>query len=112
MPLGEYIVVRGSEVVQNPTTTRVAAATSSTTVRAANTRRLTLKLTNDSEAQAHILYGEGATDENFTWVLDPGERWEMPLVITNGNTRPEYYGIVTAVWASAVGAMQVTEVSS
>jgi hypothetical protein len=97
--------------VNTPTTTRVAAATSSTTVAVANAKRLTLKLTNDSAAQAWILYGEGAATNNFTWVLDPGERWEMPSVVVNSYTRPDHSGIVTAVWASAVGAMQVTEVT-
>jgi len=111
MPSGEFIVVPGSQVVNAPTTPRVPAASTYTTVRAANTHRLTLKLTNDSPAQAWILYGEGATSENYTWILDPGERWEMPTVVVNSSTRPDYWGIVTAVWASAVGAMQVTEVT-
>jgi hypothetical protein len=111
MGSSEFIVVPGSQVVNTPTTTRVAAATTSTTVRAANGKRLTLKLTNDSSVRAWMLYGEGATTENFTWVLDPGERWEMPSVVVNSSTRPEYNGIMTAVWESAIGAMQVTEVT-
>lgn len=112
MPYGEFIVVPGTQITHTPTIARVAASTSPVTIAAETGHRLTLKLVNDSQYIAYIKYGTGADDEDFSWVLDPGERWEMPTIVANGNTRPEYYGIITAVWVSAQGAMQVTQIES
>lgn len=112
MAFGEYIVVVGSQVVPTSRSWRVAASTSSVTAAEANGSRLTLKLTNDSVAEAWILYDEGAASDNYSWPLGPGERWEMPTVVINGSTRPEHSGIVTMVWASAVGAVQVNEITT
>jgi hypothetical protein len=74
-----------------------------------NEKRLTVKFVNDSPAQAIFVYGAAASSVNFTWVLDPGERWEMPIVLRAGTSFPEWDGLITGYWASAVGAMQVTE---
>lgn len=100
----------GAEWVESPGTFSrgvfsVSASTSAKTLIAANAKRATLKIVNDSDAIMRFKYGTGITNTNLTWILDPGERWEMPLV----DGLPEHSGIITAIWESATGAARVTE---
>lgn len=88
-----------------PGVRRVTAVTTAATWLPPNTKRRTLKLVNDSAAIARFKYGPGCTSTDFSWILDPGERWEMPLV----DGRPEYTGLITGLWESANGAVQITE---
>jgi hypothetical protein len=97
-----------------PTTTtpgirRVPASAMAVVWLAPNPKRKTLKLVNDSAAIARFKYGAGALVSDFSWVLDPGERWEMPLLLVDGTSQPEWLGQITGYWESAVGNVQITE---
>lgn len=96
--------------VTPPAVVRVSADTTVVEIRAETLDRLSLKLVNDSEYGCKFKYGAGCSADDFSWPLDPGERWEMPMVMVGGFSRPEYSGIITAIWESAQGAMQVTEI--
>jgi len=87
---------------------RIPATIVSTTLVTAKPKLRTLKFVNDSPHILRILYGDGATAAHYTWVLDPGERWEMPSTVEQGTTKPEYAGLITGIWESAVGYCQVT----
>ncbi len=89
----------------SPIVRRVAASITSVVVVPDNTRRGTLKIINDGPGSSKILYGAGCTETHFTWIIRSGGQWEMPL----REEKPEYYGLVTAVWVSPEGAMQSTE---
>lgn len=87
---------------------RIPAATVSTVIFAPDVKLRTMRLINDSTAICRFLYGDGASASHFSWILDPGERWEMPLVLESGNSKPEHNGLITAIWESAVGALQMS----
>lgn len=74
-----------------------------------NDKLRTLRLTNDSEEAAVIKWGPDAAFDDFSWPLDPGTAFEMPLVINRfGYHEPEYNGLITIIWESASGALQVS----
>ena len=54
-------------------------------------------------AEAYVKYGSGATSTDYTIKMGAGSYWEMPSPI---NTL-----LISCAWASATGAMQVTEES-
>lgn len=81
--------------------TRVNAATTTTSLLAANPLRKTAILWNDSTAVVLIKFGPAASTTSFTWKIGPQSGYELPL--------PVYIGQITAVWESANGAMQITE---
>lgn len=85
------------------TVTRVAASATAVTLAAANSFRMGLFLYNDSSADAFVKYGAGATSTDYTIKMGAGSYWEMPSPI---NTL-----LISCAWASATGAMQVTEES-
>lgn len=88
---------------------RIPAATTATVLFPPDVKLRTMRLINDSTSICRFLYGDAATASHFSWILDPGERWEMPLVLEYGNSKPEYNGLITAIWETAVGgAMQIS----
>lgn len=88
--------------------TRIPAGVVSTLIAPVTPKLRTMKIVNDSTQILRLLYGDGASATSYTWILDPGERWEMPSVVEQGVTKPDYTGLITGIWDSAVGAAQVT----
>ena len=90
-----------------PTTsagTSVAAATSSTSILAANTARLGATVYNDSTAICYLYLNSGtASTTAFTVQIAAGGYYEVPFT---------YRGAIKAVWASATGNARITEFSA
>jgi hypothetical protein len=84
---------------------RVAGATSDTTLKTANTARLGLLLYNESTATCYVKYGTGASATSYTVQMGPGAYWEMPV------QNALYTGQVNGLWTAAAGNMQVTEIA-
>ena len=82
---------------------RVSASATAVTLAAANSMRMGLYLYNDSTAVAYVKYGTGATSTDYTIQMSAGSYWEMPNPVSTVE--------ITCAWASATGAMQITEVS-
>lgn len=83
----------------------VAASVASVVLAAANAGRRGLVVVNDSAtATLYVaLDGSTASATNFSYVLLPGDTYEM--------ARPVVTGAVTGVWDAAVGTARVTETS-
>lgn len=83
----------------------VPAAAASTTLCAANTGRLGLVVVNDSASATLYLAldGSAASTTNYSYLLLPGDTYEMarPVVTTE----------ITGIWSAAVGAARVTELT-
>lgn len=83
------------------TLANVAGSASSVTLQASNTARRALIIVNDSAATLYVKYGSTASTTSYTHQLQAGE-----------STREDVYtGIVTGIWASAVGAARMTELT-
>lgn len=85
------------------TTSSVSGSASSQTLLSANTSRKGCILFNDSAAIAYVKFGATATTSDFTIRLTPYGSYEM-----NG---PIYTGRIDCIWASATGAMRITELT-
>jgi hypothetical protein len=86
------------------TITSVAGATSSTTLLAANTARVSATIYNDTSS-GNILYialAGTATTSSYTIKLWPGSYWDLPV---------NYTGIITGIWTSASGNARITELT-
>ena len=83
------------------TLSRVTAATSSKQVLAANPDRHGFICYNNSTAVCYLAFADTATNTLFTEQLEPGSTYSMDL--------PVYTGVISAVWESSNGALQVTE---
>ena len=77
------------------------ASTSAVTIAAPDLLRRGLILWNDSTATCYVKFGSAASNTSFTWRLTTQSGYELPI--------PVYIGEITAVWESATGSMQVTE---
>lgn len=85
--------------------TSVADTASSTTLAAANGRRIGLYVFNDSTSDLYLKYGASASTTSFTVKIPSGYFWEMPTTMI-------YQGLVTGIWASnASGAALITELT-
>ena len=93
-------------VASTATLANITAATSSTTLQAANSNRLGLVIYNDSTSVMYMKFGSTASSTSFTHQLQAGEVWEL----ATGGCR--YTGIVTGIWVSATGAARVTELTA
>jgi hypothetical protein len=103
-PTGVPIIPDGAASATG-TTTSVAGSASAVTILAANTNRLGATISNDSTAILYLLLGTGtASATNYTVALDQkgsvAAYFEVPF---------DYTGIITGIWASAVGSARVTE---
>lgn len=85
----------------NATVSRVAASATVVTIKAANSGRRTLSLYNESSAVLTLKHGATATTTDYTVLIGANTFYELP--------QPVYRGILTGLWASATGAVQVTE---
>ena len=88
---------------KNSSVTRVAASTGAVSLLTPNQVRKTLFLVNDSSSIAYVKLGLGASSTSFTYKMSGGSEREFPA--------PVYLGDITAVWESATGAMQITELT-
>ncbi len=91
------------------TLANVAGSASSVTLIALNTSRLGASIVNDSTAILYIKYGSTASATSYNYILSGsvsgvGPVWEMPAY-------PRYTGIITGIWASAVGSARVNELT-
>lgn len=87
------------------TLSSVSGATSSTTLLAANASRKGATIYNDSNAALYIALSATAVSATaFTYLLNPGGSYELPLV--QGGV---YTGQISGIWTSATGAARITE---
>jgi hypothetical protein len=104
IPTGSNVIGQTQErPASTSTLANVSGATSSTTLRAANTSRLGLAVFNDSTASLYIALAATASATAFTVFLAPGAYWVMDP--------PIYTGLVTGVWTAAAGTARVTELT-
>lgn len=85
------------------TLSNVNAATSSTTLLAANSSRLQFLIYNDSNSILYLKFGSNASQTSYT-VEIPGNTLYEPQV-------PLYTGIITGIWQTTNGAARVTELT-
>lgn len=85
---------------------RITAATSSVTLMRQNNGRLGGTLFNESSAVAYVKLGKNASTTDYTVQIAASGYYELPPLPRGG----VYRGQIDAVWASATGAMQVTEI--
>lgn len=85
----------------------VSAATSSTSILASNSSRRGAVFYNDSTAILYLdLSGGTASSTSFSIAMAGGSYFELP-----DGKRGVYTGAITGIWASATGAVRVTEFS-
>lgn len=85
-------------------TTSVGAATSATSLKAANANRLGLTVYNDSTATLYLLLGAGTVSSTVHTVqLAPGAYYETPFRFT---------GAVTGIWSAVNGNARITEITA
>lgn len=91
------------DVAATSVVTRIPSSLTNVTLAAANLDRKGLSLYNDSNASQYVKFGTTATTTDFTMVLTSKAFYEMPF--------PIYVGQIDVISSSAVGAIQVTELS-
>lgn len=84
--------------------TSVAASATAVTLLAANSRRVSFIVFNDSSAILYVKFGSGATATDYSVKLTAGQMYEPPA-------NAVYIGLITGVWASATGDARLTELS-
>lgn len=82
--------------------TQVAGSATSVTLKASNTSRKGLTITNDSTADLYVKLGATASTTSYTIKLKTDDYYEVPY---------GYTGVVDGIWSSATGNAYVTEVS-
>lgn len=102
---GELLVAAtlAPTVITASTVTRVASATSSHLLVAANSARKALYFYNDGNAQQFIKFGTTASTTDFSVRLTSQSFFEVPL--------PLYLGQIDVISSSTNGAVQVTELT-
>lgn len=101
--LTALIALQPASLGQTGAQTSVSAATSSTTLLAANTVRRGATVYNDSTAVLYLLLStQTASATLFTAALAAGDYYEVPF---------GYTGIVNGIWVTATGSARVTEIS-
>lgn len=92
--------VRQKPVTANATPASVTAATSSTSLLAANANRRGATIFNDSTAILYLALAGSASTTAFTTKVQPDGYYEVPF---------DYAGAIFGIWAAANGAARVTE---
>lgn len=87
--------------IATATLSNVASSASNVTLLSSNSARLMAMLFNDSTKDVFVKFGTTASATSFTVKIAAGGYYEFP--------KPCYTGRVDAIWASANGAMRVTE---
>lgn len=86
------------------TLTSVNGAASSTSLLAANASRKAAYFYNDSSAILYLAFAGSASTSAYTVQIPAQSFFEMPPV-------PVYTGAIFGIWASATGAVRITEMS-
>lgn len=84
------------------TVTSVSGSASSVELLASNTSRSGAYFYNDSSAECYLKLGTTASTTSFTIKMAASSFYELPS--------PVYTGKIDAIWASATGAIRITEV--
>lgn len=87
--------------VDNAVRSKVAAATSSTLLLAANGRRVDAVIYNDSASAMYLMFGSSGTTDDFSDKIAANSLYVLPI---------KYQGSIYAVWDSATGNARVTEI--
>lgn len=87
-------------------TTSVASSATPVPIKAANTARRGIVISNDSTAILYVLLGAGTVSSSFYTYAIAAKATVAPSLNITG-----YKGIITGVWASANGAALVTELT-
>lgn len=87
------------------TITRVTSSATSVNLLVSNTSRLSAVLYNDSTQIVYVKFGTTASNTSFTVAMDP----KATLILEEN---PIYIGPIDAIWVSANGAMQITELTA
>lgn len=90
--------------VSSTAVTSVSGNASSVTLLSANAGRRGASFHNDSTAIAYLKCGTTASTSSFTIKMQPDSHYEL----TGGGVYC-YQGVVDCIWASATGAMRITE---
>ena len=96
---GQRVVVPG--VAGATTVTRVTSAATTTSLLAANLSRKGAYFFNESTAILYLKFGATASVTSYTVQIVPSGYYELPT--------PVYSGAIDGIWASANGAVQITE---
>lgn len=96
------LLVARPAVATVSTVTSVNGSAASVTLLASNNARKAFKLFNDSTQTAYVKEGTTATTADYSYKLLPGE-------FHGDSGEGCYTGKLDCIWASAVGAMKVTE---
>lgn len=83
--------------------TNVNGSATNVTLLASNSNRLFSAIYNDSTSKLYVKLGTTASATSFTMLVFPGSYWEVPI---------NYTGEIDGIWASAVGAARVTELTA
>ncbi len=81
---------------------RVASSATVVTLMVANAARLSLTIYNESTQVLYVKTGSAASATDYNFQVPALGYYEMPVTAL-------WRGIVTGIWASAVGAAMVTE---
>jgi hypothetical protein len=90
-------------VAKSASPAKVPATVSAATLAIENAGRKGLIVYNDSPSKLRIMFGAGASADDFTDVIDPGKSWYM--------LAPVFTGFVTGAWETAEGMARVTELA-
>lgn len=85
------------------TLTAVSASTSSVQLLASNTNRRGAIFYNNSSSACWVAFASSASNSIFTEYLESGSTYSMDS--------PVYLGVISAIWQSATGSMQITELT-
>lgn len=98
----------GLRVRQSPagtaTLANVAGSIASVTLLAANANRVGVIIVNDSASILYVKFGATASATSLTYIMAANATITLPDAI--------YTGVIDGVWASAVGAARITELTT
>jgi hypothetical protein len=101
MPLSNPSIVTFPSV-SVATAALITATLASQTMMAANSKRATLTIFNDSIANLHIDFGKAVSLTDYAVKIMPGGYYELPS---------NYVGIITGVWDAVNGNARVRDLS-
>jgi hypothetical protein len=100
MPIYPSFIQSGPGPSSTVAAATIAAATTSQTLRAANTNRKGLSILNNSTAPLFVHLGATASLSVYSFELEPGDLYEMPYL---------YTGVVSGIWSAVNGSALVRE---
>jgi hypothetical protein len=100
---GTFAVQNKETAASSATLANVSSSATNVTLIASNAARRGGILFNDSTSICYVKFGATATSSSFTYEMSAGGTLELPT--------PIYTGIIDGIWASANGAMRVTEIA-